>query len=310
MSGKVFVIAGPTASGKTDLSLALARAVDGEIVSADSMQIYRGMDIGTAKAGAQERAAVPHHMLDVADPGENCSVAWYVEKASACCEDILSRSRVPVITGGTGLYIDSLLSGRDFAKRGDPALRAALTAEYDRIGGEAMHAKLRAIDPARAEKLASSDRRRIVRALEIYQLTGMTITEHDELTRSFPPRYEAVRIVLGFADRAALYKRIDRRVDAMIASGLFDEVRDLLARGTDPGCTAMQAIGYKESILYLAGKISSEEAAACIKQASRRYAKRQMTWFRRWTDAIFIERGTNADVSEELALLKKKGIIE
>ena len=172
MRQPVFVVAGPTASGKTALSIALAQAVGGEIVSADSMQIYRGMDIGTAKASPEEQAAVPHHMLDVADPGENYSVARYVEEASACCEEILSRSKIPVITGGTGLYIDSLLSGRSFADSGDPGLRAQLSEDYDRLGGEIMLERLRAVDPERAALLPPSDRRRIVRALEIYALTG------------------------------------------------------------------------------------------------------------------------------------------
>ena len=303
------MIAGPTASGKTALSIALARETGGEIVSADSMQVYRGMDIGTAKATAEERAAVPHHMLDVADPGENFSVARYVEEASACCDDIISRSHVPVITGGTGLYIDSLLSGRSFAESGDPLLRAALNDEYDRSGGEAMLARLRAIDPMRAQRLASTDRRRIVRALEIYELTGMTITEHDEASRSVPPRYEAERIVLGFSDRAVLYDRIDRRVDEMMTSGLLDEVRTLMARGTDPMCTSMQAIGYKESVMYLNGLASYEETVGLIKQSSRRYAKRQMTWFRRWNDALRIDRSCSADVSSDMEQLKKEGII-
>ncbi len=309
MGRKVYVIAGPTASGKTALSIALAEGVGGEIVSADSMQLYRGMDIGTAKATAEERAAVPHHMLDVADPGESWSVAKYVEAAAACCEDILSRSRIPVITGGTGLYIDSLLSGRSFAESEAPELRKSLYEEYDRCGGDAMLERLQNIDPERAGKLAPTDRRRIVRALEVHALTGMTITEHDALTRAMPPRYEAVKIVLGFADRAVLYERIDRRVDGMIKAGLFDEVRALLSRGIDPDCTAMQAIGYKESALYLKGDLSREEAAAQIKQASRRYAKRQMTWFRRWNDAVNIDRTGPFDARSDMDLLRKKGII-
>ena len=309
MGGKVFVIAGPTASGKTALSLSLAEMLGGEIVSADSMQIYRGMDIGTAKATSGERAAVPHHMLDVADPGENFSVARYVEEASACCDDILSRSRVPIITGGTGLYIDSLLSGRSFAESNDPELRAALYKEYDSKGAEAMHTRLREIDPERAEKLAPTDRRRIVRALEVYELTGMTITEHDERTRALPPRYEAVRIVLGFKDRSVLYERIEKRVDMMLAAGLIDEVRGLLSSGADPECTAMQAIGYKEPAMYLNGELSYEDAVDLIKQSSRRYAKRQITWFGRWTDALRIDRDVSFDVSDDLDQLKKKGII-
>ena len=309
MAGKVYVIAGPTASGKTALSIALALEIGGEIVSADSMQVYRGMDIGTAKATSEERSAVPHHMLDVADPGENFSVARYVEEATACCDDIISRSHIPVITGGTGLYIDSLLSGRSFAESGDPALRAALNEEYDRIGGDAMLARLSAIDPMRAEKLAASDRRRIIRALEIYELTGLTITEHDVASRSVPPRYEAVKVVLGFADRSILYDRIDRRVDEMMNSGLLDEVRSLMARGIDPMCTSMQAIGYKESVMYINGLASYEETVALIKQSSRRYAKRQMTWFRRWRGALRIDRSSQADVSADMELLKREGII-
>ena len=309
MGGKVFVVAGPTASGKTALSLSLAETLGGEIVSADSMQIYRGMDIGTAKATAAEQASVPHHMLDVADPGENYSVARYVEEASACCDDILSRSRVPIITGGTGLYIDSLLSGRSFAESSDPELRAALYKEFDNKGAEAMHMRLRQIDPERAEKLAPNDRRRIVRALEVYELTGMTITEHDERTRALPPRYEAVRIVLGFKDRSVLYERIGRRVDMMLASGLIDEVRGLLSRGVDPECTALQAIGYKEPAMYLNGQLSYEDAVELIKQSSRRYAKRQITWFGRWTDALRIDREASFDVSDDMDRLKKKGII-
>ena len=303
------MVAGPTASGKTALSLSLAETLGGEIVSADSMQIYRGMDIGTAKATAAEQASVPHHMLDVADPGENYSVARYVEEASACCDEILSRSRIPIITGGTGLYIDSLLSGRSFAESNDPELRAALYKEYDCKGAEAMHMRLRKIDPERAEKLAPTDRRRIVRALEVYELTGMTITEHDERTRALPPRYEAVRIVLGFKDRSVLYERIGRRVDMMLASGLIDEVRGLLSRGVDPECTAMQAIGYKEPAMYLSGKLSYEDAVGLIKQSSRRYAKRQITWFGRWTDALRIDREASFDVSDDMDQLKKKGII-
>ena len=309
MSRSVFVVAGPTASGKTALSIALARAVGGEIVSADSMQIYRGMYIGTAKATPEEQAAVPHHMLDVADPGEAYSVARYVEEAAACCEDIFSRSKIPVITGGTGLYIDSLLSGRSFADSGDPALRGQLSADYDRFGGEAMLEQLRAIDPERAALLPPTDRRRIVRALEIYALTGKTMSEHDRLTRSLPPRYEAVRIVLAYRDRAVLYQRIEQRVDRMVADGLFDEVASLLRQGLDPGCTALQAIGYKEAALCLEGSLDREAAVALIKQSSRRYAKRQITWFGRWADPVILARDASADAEQDLSLLRQKGVI-
>ena len=292
MSGlpKLIVVCGPTATGKTRLGIELARQYGGEIVSADSMQLYRGMDIGTAKATAEERAAVPHHMLDVAEPQEDYSVARYVQEASRCCDDILARGKLPVIVGGTGLYIDSLLSGRDFADtQEDKALRERLDAEYEALGGTAMLERLRQIDPERAARLHPADRRRIVRALEIFALTGLTITEHDARTRRQPPRYEAARIVLSYAERAALYARIDGRVDEMLRQGLFAEVEGLLAAGLSPDCTAMQAIGYKEAAMALRGEVSREEAAERIKLASRRYAKRQLTWFNRAPDALHIQ---------------------
>ena len=304
MSGRVLVVCGPTATGKTALSLALAEALGGEIVSADSMQVYRGMDVGTAKATRAERARVPHHMLDVAEPGESYSVARYVEEASRCCDEILARGKLPVVTGGTGLYIDSLLAGRVFGDgEEDGAKRAALNGDYDRLGGEAMLERLRAVDPARAAKLHAADRRRVVRALEVYETTGLTITEHDARTRLQPPRYEARRIVLSFADREALYARIDRRVDEMAAQGLFEEVEGLLAAGLSPACTAMQAIGYKEAALALRGELSRDEALALIKQASRRYAKRQLTWFRRAPDARWFLWEDEPDVEAAAAVL-------
>ena len=216
MDNRIVVVAGPTASGKTRLGIELAQALGGEIVSADSMQIYRRMDIGTAKATKEERAAAVHHMLDVADPAESWSVARYVEEASRCCDDIIARGRLPIVVGGTGLYIDSLVSGLDFADNtSDNALRDKLGAEYDSLGGDAMLARLAQFDPERAAKLHPGDKRRIVRAIEIYLLTGTTITEHDRITAARPKRYDAARIVLNYADRADLYARIDARVDAM-----------------------------------------------------------------------------------------------
>ncbi len=290
MTKKVVVIAGPTASGKTALSVALAREIGGEVVSADSMQVYCGMDIGTAKVTEEERDGVAHHMLDVARPQEGYSVAQYVEDAAKSCEDILSRGRVPIIAGGTGLYIDSLLSARFFADTDESrAVRERLQAEYAALGGETMLARLAAVDSDRAARLAPNDARRIIRALEIYELTGETATAHDERTRVLPPRYDAARIVLSYKDRADLYARIDARVDEMVRRGLFDEVERLLSNGVEPEGTAMQAIGYKEAALAIAGEISREEAAERIKLASRRYAKRQLTWFRRWENALWIE---------------------
>ena len=304
MTPKIIVVCGPTATGKTRLGIELARQFNGEIVSADSMQVYRRMDIGTAKATAEERAAAIHHMLDVAEPEENYSVARYVEEASRCCDDILSRGKLPILVGGTGLYIDSLISGRDFAENdGDEGLRQRLSAEYDALGGEAMLRRLGSFDPERAEKLHASDKRRIVRAMEIYLLTGVTITEHDRRTRQLPPRYDAARIFLSFRDRADLYSRIDRRVDEMVEQGLFDEVQGLLSSGLSERCTAMQAIGYKEPAMALRGEISREEAIALIKQGSRRYAKRQLTWFGRDPEALLIlwEREPDFELARRLS---------
>ncbi len=299
---KLVVVAGPTATGKTHLGILLAQALDGEIVSADSMQVYRRMDIGTAKATAEERAAARHHMLDVAEPWESYSVSRYVEEAARCCDDILARGKLPILVGGTGLYIDSLLSGRDFAGRseGDESLREELNARWDAEGGEALLAELRSFDPERAAKLHPSDRRRIVRAIEIYRLTGETISAHDARTRALPPRYEAARIHLDYRSRAALYARIDARVDAMIESGLFEEVAALLAEGVPPDSTAMQAIGYKESAAALRGEISRAEAVELIKLSSRRYAKRQLTWFSRTEDALRLRWDGAPDFEEAL----------
>ena len=286
---RVLVITGPTATGKTALSVLLAKRLDGEIISADSMQVYRGMDVGTAKVTPAEMQGVPHHLIDVAEPSENYSVARWVDAAAAAAEDIFSRGKLPMIVGGTNLYIDSLLSGRDFAENGgDSALRDALSAEYDRIGGEAFREKLREVDPERASLLHPSDKKRLVRALEIYRLTGETITAHDERTKALPKRWDSLRVALNFADRAALYERIDRRVDEMLAAGLFGEVRSLLAAGLPPDCTAMQAIGYKEVVGYFSGESTAEAAADAIRQNSRRYAKRQLTWLRRDAELLWI----------------------
>lgn len=282
MPSNIMVITGPTATGKTAFGIALAKDYNGEVVSADSMQIYKRMDIGTAKPTPEEMGDIPHHMIDIVAPAEPYSVAQYVEDASRCIEDILSRGKLPIVVGGTGLYIDSLISGRTFADNpSDPAIRQALSDRYDAIGGDAMRQELAKVDPQRAEKLHPGDKRRIVRALEVFQLTGKTITEHDEETRRLPPRYNAIQIALTFADRTRLYDRIDRRVDLMVAAGLFDEVQTLLEEGLDRHCTAMQAIGYKEVVRALQGELTAQEAIALIKQESRRYAKRQLTWLRR-----------------------------
>ena len=286
MPPKILVITGPTASGKTALAVELAKRHNGEVVSADSMQIYRRMDIGTAKPTETEKQGVPHHMLDVAEPEEDFSVAWYVEMAAACVEDVFSRGKLPILAGGTGLYIDSLLSGRTFAAfDGSSPIRGELEERYAREGGQALLNELAGVDPETAARLHPNDGKRIVRALEVWLTTRKTITRHNEETRALPPRYDALTLTLDFERREDMWDRIDRRVDRMMADGLEEEVRALLDSGVSRRCTAMQAIGYKELVPAVSGELTAAEAAAQIKLRSRQYAKRQRTWFRRNLEA-------------------------
>lgn len=281
MPPTVLVVTGPTATGKTALGIRLAQALNGEVVSADSMQIYKYMDIGTAKPSAEETEGIPHHMIDCVSPFESYSAAMYVKDASACCDDILSRGKLPIIVGGTGLYIESLLAGRDFALRGDETVRSRLSDEYDHAGGDDMLKRLCQCDPETASRLHANDKKRIVRALEIYEVTGISMSEHDRRSRLIPPRYNAVKIALSFENRDDLYSRIDLRVDKMMEAGLENEVRALLDMGLSQSHTSMQAIGYKELISAVCGDSSLQQAVDKIKQESRRYAKRQLSWLRR-----------------------------
>ena len=308
---KLLVLCGPTASGKTALGVALAQATGGEVVSADSMQIYRRMDIGTAKPTEEEMGGVTHHMLDVADPAEDYSVARYVHDADACVRDILARGRLPIVVGGTGLYIDNLIAGRDFAPF-TGAWREKLQARAREEGLSALREELRRIDPDRAEKLHPNDEKRILRALEVWYETGETITAHDERTRDLPPKYDALRVCLTFSHREDLWDRIDRRVDLMMAAGLEREVRDLLASGVPPAATAMQAIGYKEFAAALRGEEPLAQAVAEVKLRSRQYAKRQLTWFRRTPDIRWVTWEKDPDLSrgrqEVTAYMEEFGI--
>ena len=281
MPPKIAVITGPTATGKTGLGVCLALELGGEVVGADSMQIYRGMDIGTAKPTAGEMRGVPHHMIDVASPFESWSVSRYVEQAARCTDDILARGKLPIVVGGTGLWIDSLVRGLSFAPPSDAELRLELGGRYDEIGGEAMLLELSRFDPDSAARLHANDKKRIVRAFEVYRLTGVGISEHDRQSRLRPPRYEACRIILDFARREDLYSRCDRRVDLMMEQGLEAEVRALLDMGLDSGHTAMQAIGYKEIARALQSGGDMAEAVEDIKRETRRYAKRQLSWLSR-----------------------------
>ena len=282
MPPRIVIICGPTATGKTRLGVALAKALDGEVVSADSMQVYRDMAIGTARPTEAEMEGVPHHMMAVADPAENYSVARYAAEATEAVDDILARGRVPLVVGGTGLYIDALRRGRTFsAYRPESGLREKLRARAEAEGLGALCAELRTVDPETASRLHPNDAKRILRALEVWYETGETISAHDKRTRDLPPRYEAAVLALTYKDRAALYARIDRRVDRMMEQGLAGEVRALLDRGVPPDCTAMQAIGYKELVPAILSGGDLNAAAEEIKLRSRQYAKRQLTWFRR-----------------------------
>mgnify|MGYP000653550052 CR=1 FL=1 len=279
MAPKLIVICGPTATGKTKLGVALAQRLGGEVVSADSMQVYRRMDIGTAKPTPEEMRGIPHHMLDVADPEEDFSVARYVEMAARCVDDVLARGKLPIVAGGTGLYIDSLLSGRTFAPFSpDSALRGELERELAEQGGPAMLEALRQVDPEAAARLHPNDHKRIIRALEVYRSTGKTITQHNRETQAIPPRYDALTIGLAFQDRQAMWKRIDQRVDEMVAAGLEDEVRRLLTSGISPQVHRPCRPSATRSLPRpCPGRLTWQEAAEVVKLRSRQYAKRQLT---------------------------------
>ena len=282
MAPRVVCVAGPTACGKTTLGVLLAKRYGGEVVSADSMQIYRGMTIGTAAPTAAEMDGVPHHMIAVADPAEQWSAARYVREAVPAVDDILARGKLPILVGGTGLWLDALVRGREFAGgHAGTAVRRELEARLAAEGIGPLLSELKRVDPEAAERLHPADTKRILRALEVYRETGKTISAHNAETANLPPRYDAVWIGLRFADRADMKALIDRRVDAMVEAGLLEEVERLLRSGLPREATALQAIGYKEFAGVLAGTATVEEAVAEVKLRSRQYAKRQLTWLRR-----------------------------
>ena len=286
MKPRLLCVVGPTASGKTALAVSLAKALDGEVVSCDSMQIYDRLSIGTAKPTKEEMDGVPHHLIGFADPRIPFSCADYVPLALSCVGEILSRGKLPVFCGGTGLYLDSVLQGTAFSENTglpeDSSVSEALRAEYERDGIDGIYARLREVDPESADAIHPNNARRVMRALEIYLRTGKTKTEWDAQSHEVPPRYDACIIGLNYKDRAVLHDRINRRVSLMLENGLLDEVRRLYAEGwlPDPS-TAAQAIGYKEFLSCLRGEMTEEEAAEHVRAATRQYAKRQLTWFRR-----------------------------
>lgn len=289
MAPRVLCVVGPTASGKTKMAVALARRFGGEVVSVDSMQIYRGMTIGTAAPTAAEMEGVPHHMIAVADPAEQWSAARFCQAADACIQDILSRGKLPVLAGGTGLYLDALIRGDDFAPGSQGGeVRLRLQRELREQGPEALLERLRTVDPETAGRLHLRDEKRILRALEIYEQTGEPMSLRDRRGRQRPDRYEALYIGLSFRDREDLRQRIDRRVDDMVRQGLLQEVQALLDSGLPRDATALQAIGYKQFLAVADGAATTDQAVEEVKLRSRQYAKRQLTWLRRNPDIHWI----------------------
>lgn len=285
---KIICVVGPTACGKTKFAAELAKASNGEVISCDSMQIYKYMDIGTAKPTAEEMLGVKHHMIDFVDPHINYSVASFADEARKCIDGVLGRKKLPILCGGTGLYIDSIVSRIEYGKENhDCKYRAELEKIAAEKGNTAIYDMLREADPKAAEKIHPNNVKRVIRALEIIKNTGMSKTDADAAARK-EPLYDAEIIGL-WMDRERLYERINRRVDAMMKNGLLDEVKKLAGMGVSPNSTAMQAIGYKELLEYIDGKITLDEAVELIKRESRRYAKRQLTWFRRNPGIKWIE---------------------
>lgn len=280
--GKQFypIIAGPTASGKTALAILLAKEIDGEVVSADSMQIYGGVAVGTARPTVEEMDGVAHHLMGFLPLDDKYSVARYQEDATMVFEEVYSRGKTPVMCGGTGLYIQSFMENRQlFEEQPDPSLRKHYQDLAEREGNEVLLEQLRQVDPETAQRLHVNDRNRIIRALEVYASTGQTIAKQVELSHAVPSPYTPCLFLLDFKDRQRLYERINRRVDVMLENGLLEEAKRVLT--TDPDATVTQAIGYKEFLPYFEGRISLDEAAEKLRQQTRRYAKRQLSWFRR-----------------------------
>ncbi len=300
---KVIAVVGPTASGKTALAIELAKRLGGEVISCDSMQIYRGMDIGTAKPSEAEKCGIPHHLIDIIEPSESFSAAEYAPLARAAIDDITSRGKIPIFCGGTGLYLDAVITANKYCEaETNESLRASLLAEAAAKGVDALWNRLNEVDPIEASNIHPNNVKRVARALEIYLTTGRPKSEWDAESRLEPSPYETTFFALDW-ERQTLYSRIDRRVDIMLEDGLVAEVKGLLDSGRLPrSSTAAQAIGYKELISYLDGERSLDESAAEIKQSSRRYAKRQLTWFRRNSAVNWLDIDDNYEVIVNNAL--------
>ena len=303
MAPKSVCVVGPTACGKTTLGVLLAKKLDGEVVSADSMQIYRGMTIGTAAPAAEEMAGVPHHMVAVAEPAESWSAARYAAEAGPIVDDILARGKLPILVGGTGLWLDALVKGHGFAAgHAGGEVRRILQQRLETEGMDPLWAELERVDPEAAKRLHPADEKRVLRALEVYLETGKTITAHNEETKAMAPKYDALWIGLQFTDRQDMRRLIDLRVDKMVKEGLLEEVQAILASGIPADATALQAIGYKEFLGVAEGRISMEEAIADVKLRSRQYAKRQLTWLRKNPDIHWIYWEKQRDFARALQL--------
>ena len=306
MAPKIVCVVGPTACGKTTLGVLLAKQFHGEVVSADSMQIYRGMTIGTAAPTEKEMDGVPHHMVAVADPAEQWSAARYAETAIPIIDDILARGKLPVLVGGTGLWLDAVVKGHGFAGgHAGGEVRKTLQKRLEAEGIEPLLEELLQVDPETAKRLHPADEKRILRALEVYLETGKTISAHNAETKDLPPRYDAIWIGLRFADREDMKALIDCRVDKMAEEGLVEEVRALLESGLPRNATALQAIGYKEFLGVLEGTATEAEALAEVKLRSRQYAKRQLTWLRRNPAIHWIEWEKERDFAKALQISTK-----
>ena len=306
---KIIAVVGPTASGKTSLSIALAKELGGEILSCDSMQIYRDMDIGTAKPSAEEQDGVPHHLIDIAAADEPFSCAEYAALAKNKIAEVASRGKLPIFCGGTGLYLDGVLRGGNSYEKteNDPIYRAELEQVAAEQGAETVHAMLAAVDPDAAQATHPNNVKRVIRALEIYRTTGVTKTELDRRSVQVESEYDALVLGLRFPDTEELYERINLRVDLMIEQGLLDECRRLMEAGVfERSATAAQAIGYKELFPYLRGELPLKNCVETLKMATRRYAKRQMTWFRMHGNVVWLDRdGKTSDEALLAAAMEK-----
>ncbi|MCI8509695.1 MAG: tRNA (adenosine(37)-N6)-dimethylallyltransferase MiaA [Lachnospiraceae bacterium] len=308
----LIILTGPTAIGKTALSLKLAKAVNGEIISADSMQVYQLMDIGTAKITPEEMEGIPHYLIDVLEPMKDFNVVIFQKMAQKAMEEIYAKGKIPIITGGTGFYIQALLYDISFEETEVSAYREELAAYYKKHGAHALHERLREIDPVSYKEIHENNIKRVIRALEFYHDTGYPISKHNTEQKKKESPYQFVYFVLN-DDRTLLYERIEKRVDEMMRQGLVEEVRKLLEYGCTKDMVSMQGLGYKEIIPYLDGKCSLEEAVYILKRDTRHFAKRQLTWFRREKDVTWIEKSLY-DSEEEmlqsmLEALSKKHII-